>query len=101
MVYSDESQMFNACRFGFKFEGLVANTEDLVIFARERAERGTKSEGLSSAALPSNLISVDDVSFIIVYLLLLLCHKLSGVQGWSMLHLNFGVLQLVPCSLSI
>lgn len=57
--------MFNACRFGYRFEGLVANTEDVVIFAREKAERGVKTEGLASA-LPDNLINVDDVSFFIL-----------------------------------
>lgn len=62
VVYTEEEQMFNACRFGYRFEGLVANTEDVVIFAREKAERGTKTEGLASA-LPDNLINVDDVSF--------------------------------------
>ncbi|XP_050701729.1 double-strand break repair protein MRE11-like [Eriocheir sinensis] len=61
VVYTEEEQMFNACRFGYRFEGLVANTEDVVIFAREKAERGTKTEGLASA-LPDNLINVDDVN---------------------------------------
>ena len=65
VIYHEENQVFNACRFGFKFEGLVANTEDLVIFNREKTEKQHGGERSSSPGVRDNSISVDDVSVIL------------------------------------
>ncbi|MPC86126.1 Double-strand break repair protein MRE11A [Portunus trituberculatus] len=61
--YSDEAEIFNVSRFGFKFDGLVANTEDLVSFVREKV-KNTDSGQESSMGFCENLINVDDVSVI-------------------------------------
>ncbi|XP_045115362.1 double-strand break repair protein MRE11-like [Portunus trituberculatus] len=59
--YSDEAEIFNVSRFGFKFDGLVANTEDLVSFVREKV-KNTDSGQESSMGFCENLINVDDVT---------------------------------------
>lgn len=86
MLYSDESQTFNASRFGFKFEGLVANIDDLVIFAREKTERAATGDQKAAFDLPSNLINVDDVSVgVHPPLLFSVLHK---TLNWGIHHLS-------------
>ncbi|KAK8390830.1 hypothetical protein O3P69_010503 [Scylla paramamosain] len=62
VYYSNEAEIFNVSRFGFKFENLVANTEDLVSFVREKTVKDTDGGRPSSPGLRENLISVDDVN---------------------------------------
>ncbi|KAG0719874.1 Double-strand break repair protein MRE11 [Chionoecetes opilio] len=61
VIYSDEAQLFNVCRFGCKFDGMVANTEDLVIFNRHKIDMKPGDERSSSPDIGANLINVDDV----------------------------------------
>ncbi|KAG7162191.1 double-strand break repair protein MRE11-like [Homarus americanus] len=37
--YTDESQMFNACRFGHRFKDDVANSTDMILFRKKKLEK--------------------------------------------------------------
>lgn len=91
VVYSDEKQTFNASRFGFKFEGLVANIEDLVIFAREKIDRAASGDKAALLDLPANLINLDDVSLGVHPPFLLLFSVLHKTFNWGMHHLCHSV----------
>lgn len=96
VIYSEEEQVFNVSRFGFKFEGSVANTEDLIIFNRERAERGQGGERASSPGLRADLINVDDVSVIGIIIVYYYHSKRSAIWVHHMQPRPFlGVLKII------
>ncbi|XP_045604272.1 LOW QUALITY PROTEIN: double-strand break repair protein MRE11 [Procambarus clarkii] len=58
--YTDESQMFNVCRFGHKFEDTVANSSDMILFRRMKKEAKKGEMGVDKDAMDA--VFNEDVS---------------------------------------
>lgn len=58
--YTDESQMFNVCRFGHRFEEDVANPSDIVLFKRMKREVKKDTIGIDKDAMDA--VHAEDVT---------------------------------------
>nr|XP_053643704.1 double-strand break repair protein MRE11-like [Cherax quadricarinatus] len=58
--YTDESQMFNACRFGHRFENEVANPSEMILFRKFKQEKKPADIGIDGDAMDA--VFAEDVS---------------------------------------
>ena len=85
VYYSEEAQIFHVSRFGFKFDGLVANTEDMVSFIRERSKKTGAGED-DDFDFSENAINLDDVSVINFHYH---CHHFCYIITSPVFHVGF------------